>query len=116
KSIISKSCTPSLPSSRGADTRSSPNLCPAPLRRAAEPAVPAGSRPSAFTTGLNVGVLADNLIAPLDFGAVVGFGHRALARPVDHLRLLEQHPALALAGGLGHDPGQRVEQADHHGR
>src|SRR6266496_1196464 len=56
------------------------------------------------------------LVAPLDIGAVGGLGHRALARPVDHFSLFEQHPALALAGGLGHDPGQRVEQADHHGR
>src|SRR5690348_7691899 len=58
----------------------------------------------------------DGLISPLDVGAVAGLGHRALARPVDHSRLLEQHTALALARGLGHDPGQRVEQADHHGR
>src|ERR1700730_3895115 len=58
----------------------------------------------------------DGIVAPPDIGPVGGFGHRALAGPVDHGRLLQQHPALPLGGGLGHDPGQRLEHAHHHRR
>src|SRR5260370_24236671 len=39
------------------------HLGPAPAHRAAEPAVLTGSRPSAFTTGLKAGALADSLVA-----------------------------------------------------
>src|SRR5580692_1087421 len=56
----------------------------------------------------------DGLVAPPDIGPVGGLRHRPLAGPVNHRGLLEQHPALSVAGRLGHDPGQRLEHADHH--
>jgi putative transposase len=40
-----------------------PDLCPAPVHRAAEPPVLTGSRPAAFTTGLKVGAQAATLVA-----------------------------------------------------
>src|SRR5271157_6528322 len=42
----------------------------------------------------------DGLVAPLDVGPVAGFRHRALAGPVDHGGLLEQHrrcPSLVVS-------------------
>ena len=56
------------------------------------------------------------LVATPYVGAVVRLRHGTLVGPVNHGGLFQQDLALTIVHGLGHDPGQRFELPDHHGR